>query len=552
MDTSLVEQALGGGDTSGALDPLQIGEVLGRLIDPRAVAVEAPKVVAEWAKVALGLSDIEVPERDAQYGDPLWRQHPAFRRLAQGHLAWTQAVERMAEEDGAAWQDRERARYVTNILTGALSPANFLPTNPTAIKRAIDTGGLSLLRGARNFVHDVATNRGMPAMTDSSPFTVGENLACSPGAVVYREEMFELLQYSPTTENVRERPLLVVPPQVGRHYILDLSPGRSLVEFAIASGVQTFTLVWRNPSTDPDCGHGNWGLEDYMSAVIRAFDVVKEITGAEDLNLLGFCAGGFTSALAQAHLAAKGSRPIHAATYLVTMLDTRQPNMVTTLTTPGVDTALTRSADRSTVIDAKTIAHNFNWMRPKDLVYGYAINNWLLGEAPSAYDLLAWNDDAANISAAYVRDSTALMASGDLVTPGGTTLLGTQIDLSAVESDNFIVAAQTDHITTWRPCYMTSQLLGGDSEMVVVNKGHIQTIVSPIEKSRQKYWAGPPTGPDPDQWREQAGQHSGSWWPHWAEWLIPRSGAEQVAPDRLGSIKYPARESAPGQYVHEK
>ena len=231
----------------------------------------------------------------------------------------------MTDNPDSAWENRERARYVTNIVTGALSPANLPVTNPAAIRKAIDTRGLSLLRGGRTFVRDVVKHGGMPRMTDTRPFTVGQNIGASSGAVVYREEMFELIQYNPTTDTVYERPLLFVPPQLGRYYILDLAPQRSLVEHAVANGFQTFMLVWRNPRKYRQAGHGQWGLDEYVAATIRAFTVVREITGSDDLNLLGFCAGGFTSALAQAHLAARGEQPVHSATYLVTMLDTRRP-----------------------------------------------------------------------------------------------------------------------------------------------------------------------------------------------------------------------------------
>jgi polyhydroxyalkanoate synthase subunit PhaC len=554
MDVKESEEAVGGAAPIGAdvFDPMQVRAVLGLLARPQVLAAETPRLLAEWTKVALGLSEIEVPSRDPLYGDRRWRENPVFRRLAQSHLAWTEAIERMTNEDGGNWASERRARYLTDIFTGAVSPANFLPTNPAAVARAIDTGGLSVLRGTRNFLRDVKDNRGMPSMVDTRPFTVGENLACSPGAVVYREDMFELLQYTSATEQVRERPLLFVPPELNRYYVLDLAPGRSMVEYAVSHGLQTFMVVWRNPRKDPALGHGRWGLDDYLEAHIRAFDLVREITGAEDINLVGLCAGGMTSALVQAHLAAREMNPVHATTYLVTMLDAREPNGVTMMATPGVATTLSRDAARAAVIDAKTVAHNFAWMRPKDLVYNYVIHDWLLGEDPPAFDVLAWNDDATNMSATFSRDSNGLLASGKLVEPGGVTLLGTPIDMSLVKSDGFFVAGQRDHITTWRPCYMTSQLLGGDKHVVIVNSGHIQTFVNPPGQSRYKYWIAPASSAHPDAWLKQAEQHDGSWWPAWLEWLLPKSGTEKAAPASLGSTSHPPQEPAPGTYVHEK
>jgi polyhydroxyalkanoate synthase len=237
---------------------------------------------------------------------------------------------------------------------------------------------------------------------------------------------------------------------------------------------------------------------------------------------------------------------------MVTMIDARRPNMMTTLATPGADRELNRRAEYGEVIDGKKIGHHFLWMRPKDLVYGNLVNNWVMGESPGAFDLMAWNVDAANISATYTRDSIAMLGSGGLVQSGTATVSGTPIDLSAVKVDNFIVAAQADHITTWRPVYMTSQVLGGESDIVLINKGHVQSAVSPIPKSRHKYWSGPATGPDPDRWLAQAEQHDGSWWPHWADWIKRRSGPDRPASAELGSADYPPREPAPGVYVHEK
>jgi polyhydroxyalkanoate synthase subunit PhaC len=552
MDKASTAQAVGGGDISAAMDPMQMRAALADLMDPAILASEVPRLAAELLKVALGISTVEYPERDARFADPAWRDNPLYRLIGLSYLAWEQSVGRVVEQRPGDWPRRERARYLANILTGGLAPTNFLPGNPAALKRAFETGGLSVARGTRNFVRDLLSNRGMPQMVDSTQFSVGKNLACSPGAVVYREEMFELLQYTPATARVRERPLLFVPPEINRYYVLDLAPGRSMVEFAVSQGMQTFMLVWRNPRNDKSAGHGHWGMEDYLAAHVRAFDVVREIAGTEDLNVVGLCAGGMTSALAQAHLAARGDNPVHSATYLVTMLDARQPNMVATLATPQADTVLAREAAKGTVIDSKTMAHNFAWMRPNDLVFSYVVNDWLLGNDAPAFDVLAWNDDATNLSATFSLESNELLVGGKVVEPGSVSLLGTPIDLSKVTCDSFVVGGLRDHITTWRPCYMTSQLLGGDKQVVIVASGHIQSFVNPVGKSRYKYWTGPPRGADPDAWLAQAEQQDGSWWPRWAEWLQARSGPQKAARKALGSDRYAVLEPAPGRYVHEK
>ena len=554
MDMSNVQNVQGGGDISATFDPLEMREALRPLIDPRTLSAAAPGLVAEWVKIAVGLSDVEIAERDPVYADPAWRTHPVFRRLAQSHRAWVQAVNRIIEDadtDGD-WRNQARANYATNILTGAFAPANFLPTNPLAIRKAIDTGGVSVLRGVRNMLRDLKNNGGFPSMVDTRSFKVGETLACSPGAVVYREEMFEILQYSPTTAKVRKRPLLMIPPELNRHYVLDLAPEKSLVEFSVAQGVQTFCVVWRNPRPDPDLGHGKWGLDDYIGAHVRAFDVVRKITRSDTLNLLGLCGGGVTSAITQAYLTAIGDNPIEAATYLVTMLDAREPNMATMLDTCASRRLLSKQAEKGTIIKGKTVAHNFALMRPQDLVFNYVVNNWLLGEDPPAFDVLAWNDDATNMSTTFGNDVSELLADGKLTEPGGASVLGTTLDLSQVKNDSYFVIGERDHITTWRPCYLSSQIIGGENQVVVVDSGHIQSFVNAPGSSRYTYRSGPANTPDPDAWHAQAEENKGSWWPAWAEWLLARSGDEKKAPATLGNKVYPAQEPAPGIYVYEK
>lgn len=552
MEPDSKVEAVGGGDLSAALDPLQLRRALSDLFDPRLVAADAPALLLEWAKVALGLSEVAFDERDKRFADPAWREHPLYRRLGQSYLIWERSLSSRADRQGGDWQRRARARYMANIITGALAPTNTLAGNPAALKRAFETGGVSLLRGSRNLLRDVVTNRGMPSMVDSRPYKVGENLATSAGAVVYREEMFEILQYQPTTAKVRERPLLMIPPELNRHYVLDLAPERSMVEFAVSRGIQTFMVVWRNPRKDKSAGHGRWSLEDYLAAHVRAIDVAREITRSDDINLLGLCAGGITSALTQAHLAANGGSPVNSCTYLVTMLDADLPNMATMLATSQVGGMLDKSAAKGKVLGGKTIRHNFAWMRPNDLVFSYLVNDWLLGNDPPAFDVLAWNDDATNMASAFERDSVALLSSGKHLSPGAVTLLGTPIDLSKVSCDNFAVAGRTDHITTWQPCYRTSLHLGGASEVVIVDSGHIQTFVNPVATSRWNHWYGPAKEPTAEEWLASATKAKGSWWPRWADWLLPRSGEERPAPQTLGSGQHPAVEPAPGRYVHEK
>ena len=547
----LREEALGSG-IAVALDPIRSRDVFALLGSKKAFTEGYPKLAGEWLKVALGISTIELPTKDVFYGDRTWHTNPLFRRLAQAHLAFTKVFEEITSNPDGEWTDRERAAFVGAIVTGMVSPANFLPMNPVALREAIDTRGASLMRGLRNFLVDVGENKGMPSMVDSTPYHVGENLACTPGKVIYREELFEILQYEPQTEEVHARPLLFVPPQVNKYYVLDLAPGRSMVEYAVQNGISTFMLVWRNPREDPQLRHGAWGLEHYTAGLLRAIEIVKSVSGSDDLNAIGLCAGGMTTAFAQSYLNAEGDTSIANATYIVTMLDPRQPNMVTGLGTKESQEQLARRSEKATVINSKTMAANFAWMRPKDLVFNYVINHWLMGKRSPAFDVLSWNSDATNVSSTFSRDTQEMLNGGAFTRPGTMTLLGKPVDLTSVTTDAFVVAGQRDHITTWRPCFMTSQIHGGDSEVVIVNSGHIQTFVNPVEGSRYKYWTAPGGIADPDQWLDEADQVDGSWWPKWLEWTTARSGPKRRAPKSLGSDDYPTMEDAPGVYVHEK
>lgn len=549
-DDVMIEEALGSGITV-ALDPIRARDVFKLLLSRKAITDAYPRLAGEWLKVAMGLSNIELPAKDVFYGDKVWHNNALFRRLAQGHLALTQVFEDITRQATDEWTDEERAAFVSAIVTGALSPANFIPTNPVVLREAIDTRGKSLAKGLKNFLTDFNENKGMPSMVDASAYQVGENLAITPGKVIYREEIFELIHYEAQTDEVHSRPLLFVPPQVNKYYVLDLAPGRSMVEYAIQQGLNTFMLVWRNPRMDPKLGHGNWGLEDYIPALLRAVEIVKEVTGSDDLNTVGLCAGGMSSALAQSHLTAEGDTSIAHATYIVTMLDARKRNMVTGLSTEDTHSAMVKRSEKGRVLSSKAMGATFAWMRPKDLVFNYVINNWLLGKSSPAFDVLAWNCDGTNVSTTFFRDLNETLNSHAFVEPGRKKLMGRPIDMQSVDSDAFIVAGQRDHITTWRPCYMSSQLLGGESEIVIVNSGHIQTFVNPIKGSRYKYWTGTNGNPNPDAWLEEAEQVDGSWWPKWSEWVTSRSGPKRKAPKTVGSAAYQPIDNAPGAYVHE-
>jgi polyhydroxyalkanoate synthase len=340
----------------------------------------------------------------------------------------------------------------------------------------------------------------------------------------------------------------MIPPQVNKHYFLDLAPGRSLTEYLVGRGIHYFTMVWRNPRGEG----GRWGIDDYVAAQMRAMDAVRDVSGSDRLGLLGVCAGGLTTALMLGHLAANGGADaVSSATFAISMVDSRHPNPMAAMATDRTLRAVEKDAERGRVYDSEQVARAFAWMRPNDLVFNYVVNNWLLGEEPPAFDILAWNNDGANLASRFYAEMLELYAHNWAATPGGVDVLGTPIDLGRVDVDNFVIAGMTDHITPWMPGYMTSQLLGGDSEVVVTTTGHIQTMVNPPGKPRARYFAGPEAGPDPEAWMAQATENDGTWWPGYADWLTSRSGELRDAPSAPGARRHPPIEPAPGRYVLE-
>ncbi len=534
-------------EAAAGMLPMDMVNAIAELADPAAVAKEMPWLAEELTKIALGKSDISPEERDQRFADEAWRTIPYFRVLGQSYRLFEMWMNRMYESADGSWQNKARARFAADVISAALSPTNYLGTNPAALRQAVETGGLSLVKGGQNMLSDLASG-GMPSMVDRKQFKVGTDLAATPGAVVYRDEMFELLQYKPTTPRVRSLPLMMIPPQINRHYIMDLAPGRSLAEFAVSQGIQAFMVVWRNPAAQR--GEGKWGLDDYIAAAERAADVVKKIAHTDQLNLLGLCAGGITAAYVLAHLAAVGDDSVKSATFVVTMLTGDKPNVVGMLDTAESRQVLEKAAAAEQIVPGTALRSLFAMLRPNDLVYNYLVSGWLMGKSPAPFDVLAWNDDATRISARFGLESSRLAMDG--WDGNGPTLLGVKTDFSKVTCDSYHVGGYTDHITAWRACYDTAHLVGGtDKEMTLIKSGHIQSVVYPADSARYDRWYGRPTPTDPDEWIKTAAVEKGSWWRPWTEWLSARSGNERQARATLGNRQYPPLGPAPGTYVYE-
>ena len=483
----------------------------------------------EAARVAVGRSEVAPEKGDSRFRDPAWQEHFAYRRAMQLYLAWSQSVESMVEAADLEWRDSERARFFAAILTTAVAPTNTLLGNPAAIKRAFETGGASVVRGARNLVRDVRHNGGMPLQVDSRAFTLGENLAATPGGVIYRDEVCEVIQYTPSTPEIRSRPVLVIPPQINKYYFLDLAPKRSLVEYLVGRGLPVFMISWRNPGP----AEAEWDMDTYAAAVLRALDVAREVSRSDDVNALSFCAGGILTASVLSHLAAQSDESINTASFGVTLLDFATPNTIGLFdTSPLIHMGRVRSS-RAGVLDGHSLANVFTWLRPNDLVWNYWVNNYLLGNDPPTFDILAWNADPTNLPARLHSQMLDIFTE-NLIAGRGIEVLGTPVDVGRVEMETYVTGALTDHLTPWKGCYRTTQLISGPSTFILSNAGHIASLVNPPGNPKAHFFAGPEPGPDPDAWRAAATRQPGTWWEHWSDWVGERSGSSRKAPAPTG------------------
>lgn len=556
-DLELVEAAIEAltGVLPVALSPTQGIAAARRLVgtvvrQPRALTRRGVDLTAQLARVAVGTSGIEPDRKDGRFKDPAWQENPVYKRLGQSYLAWNRAVLGVVDDLELDEKSKLRAQFLLRLLTEAVAPTNTLLGNPAALKRARETRGRSLVDGARHALHDIKANGGMPSMVDSRPFVIGETIAATPGKVVWSNEIAELIQYEPTTPQVHARPMLVLPPQINKYYVLDLAPGRSMVEHLVSHGHQVFMLSWANP-TSADAA---WDYDSYARTALEASDVVRDITGSPDMNMLGVCAGGITGAGLLGHLATAGDDRFASVTFLVTLIDFEVPSQVGTFISGPVVAAAGRKSRSDGVLSGRELARVFAWLRPNDLVWNYWVNNYLMGKNPPAFDVLAWNADAVDLPAGLHGDFMDMAQSNALTHPGELRVLGTAVDLGRVTADAYVVGAVTDHICPWRACYPTVDLLGGDVQFVLSSQGHIQALINPSGNPKGSYRTTDPVpegeaAPSADEWLEQATEHQGSWWDHWVEWLEPRSGPKRKAKKTLGSTAHPATLDAPGSYV---
>ena len=520
--------------------------------DPARSFRHAKSFSDDVVKIMTGKSDLAPEPRDKRFMDPAFNFNPFYKAGMQYFLAVQKSARNWIADLNLDALEKDRASFISQIVIDALSPTNSFAGNPMAQKRLIDSGGFSLIKGLKNAYDDITKNQGMVSQVNKKPFKLGENIATSKGAVVYRSEIMELIQYRPSTDEVHAIPQLTIPPQINKMYINDLSPEKSVVKFQLDNGIQTFVISWRNPTK----AQGVWDMTDYVEACITALDVVEEITGSKKINVSGGCSGGQTMSVLLSRLAAQKDDRANAATMMVCVLEPKPGDTeVSSLVSENGIALAKRRAAKKGVIEASALARSFAWLRPNDLIWNYVINNYLMGEDPPAFDVLFWNADATNLSASLMGDFLDLFENNAFADPGSFEIAGHSLDLTKVKTDLFVLGGVTDHITPWRACYRSTQLFGAKNvEFVLSQAGHMQAILNPPGNPKAKYFKSAKKGKPPksvDTWMKGAEETGGSWWPYWMEWLHARSGDKKVAPATLGSKAHKPMEPAPGLYVLE-
>ena len=514
---------------------------------PRTVTRRAGQLAAELAGIAKGSSQIAPQRPDRRFSDPAWNTNPLLRRTVQTYLALGWSAQDLLADAELGWRDNTRLKFVLTNLIAASAPSNNPYLNPAAWKAFIDTGGLSLVRGIRAFASDMASAPHIPTMVEGNAFQVGKDLAVTPGSVVARTEVCELIQYQPATPTVHRFPLLMVPPMINKYYITDLAPGRSMIEYFVSQGYQVFVISWRNPGKDAR----NWDLNTYGEAVVASIGAAREITKAPKVSIIGLCAGGILSSMVSAHLSATGQLDQVASLCLgVTLVDmTEAGTTVSFMDQTAAKASILASRARG-YMDGRTLAEIFAWLRPDDLIWNYWVNNYLQGKTPPRFDILYWNADTTRMPAGLHRNFIEIAMANALTKPGAASMLGSPVDLSTIDVDSYLVAGAEDHISPWPSAYRATQLLGSSNiRFVLSNAGHIAALVNPPSNPKATYRLAPGNPPDHREWLAQAETAQGSWWPDYTTWLTDRSGDMKQAPRTLGSAKFPPLEPAPGTYV---
>ena len=490
-------------------------------------------------------ADGSLPKDDKRFSGDAWRSIPGLDQLTGHYLSYCNVLQEYVDTAAVDEKVKGQMRFALRQLNDAVSPANFFATNPEAMKLAVETGGQSVADGLSLFFKDLA--KGRISMCDDAAFEVGKNLAVTAGAVIFENELIQVIQYAPRTARVGTRPLVVIPPAINKFYILDLQPQNSFVRYAVEQGQTVFLVSWRNVT--PDLGQLTW--DDYLEkGVMRAIDAALEVSGADQVNSLGFCVGGTLLACALAVMKARGDDKVTSLTLLTSMLDFSDSGEIGLLVSEQSVASRESSIGRGGLLQGKELALVFSSLRANDLIWPYVVNSYLKGKGPPAFDLLHWNSDGTNLPGPmfcwYVRNT---YLENNFKEPGKTTQCGVPVDLSTVNVPAYLYASREDHIVPWRSAYNSTQLLGGKSTFVLGASGHIAGVINPPANKKRNYWSDGLPGASAESWLSTARSVPGSWWPHWMTWLKSWGGSEVPAREVLGNEKYRVIEPAPGRYV---
>jgi len=541
-------------DNTTALNPVvgfNTNDIVKSLASTLLMAARHPLGLAQHAAAYGGkLIDISQQKRayspgakDRRFKDNAWQDKSTYNYLMQSYLALRESMDEWVDSNDFTELDERRAQFILAIIGDSMAPTNNLLGNPTALKKAWETKGDSLVKGFGNFLSDLRKNGGLPSQVDKSKFSIGENIAVTPGKVVFKNEILELIQYKPSTKQVHKIPLLVIPPQINKYYVFDLLPEKSFVKYCAASSLQTFVISWRNPGPE----YKDWDLDDYVTAVIEAVDAIKSITRQKKINVNGACSGGITASLVMGYLEAQGDNTINCLSTSVCVLSQKEEDsdMSIFVSDKKVEAARKKSRKKG-VVRGRELSRVFTWMRPNDLIWNYVVNNYLMGQKPPAFDILYWNSDVTNLPAGLHSDYLDIITGRQLEKPGETVINGHEIKLHESSCDKYIAAGLTDHITPWQACYRSVNLLGGNIKFVLSSSGHIQP-----GNPRSKLYFNKKLPKTANEWKDGAVEHSGTWWDDWQVWIQKRSGDLKNAPRKQGNKKYPPIEDAPGSYVFQ-
>ncbi|GAA4405352.1 class I poly(R)-hydroxyalkanoic acid synthase [Quisquiliibacterium transsilvanicum] len=537
------------GDGASAAFGSLLGQMPKLAIPPERLAALQQEYVERWQELLQTAGGQAAPRlADKRFSHESWRENNPFAWTAALYLLNADFMRKLAEAMEGDARGRDRVRFAVQQWVDMLSPANFLATNPEAQRKLVETRGESLKAGLQNLLGDIG--KGRISQTDENAFEVGRNVATTPGSVVFQNELIQLIQYEPTTPTVGTRPLLMVPPSVNKFYIMDLQPDNSLVAHAISNGHTVFMLSWRNVGPE----QGQLGWDDYIeSGIFEAIRVVREITGADSINTLGFCVGGTILATALAALARRGERPVASMTLMTTLLDFAEPGVLGVFVDESAVAMKEKAIAAGGILPGSELATTFSFLRPNDLVWNYYVNNYLKGEQPPAFDLLYWNSDSTNLPGPmfcwFLRH---MYLQNELRIPDRLVCAGEPIDLRRIELPSFVFGAREDHIVPWVAAYGGARLLAGNVRFVLGASGHIAGAINPASKNKRSYWLGPSPQLEPDDWLAQAEEKPGSWWNEWTRWLGAYQGPLKPAPRAVGSPDHPPIEPAPGSYVKTK